>query len=195
MKQLILCLALTAIGISTITAQDGERIFKRFKGDVSLGYAQRLGNGGAGGVLFAMEPKFAILDQLWVGLRIEGAVMSKAISSNNVYSDDDAILSGSYVATADYYFTNNYSVRPFVGGGVGVFSIVSDLTDYYDDNLSYKFGGLIRAGVEIKHFRFGLEYNMTPAATSYSLGTPSTVSGTTSYIGIKAGVCFGGGPR
>jgi hypothetical protein len=195
MKQLILCLALTVIGISTITAQDGERIFKRFKGDVSLGYAQRLGNEGSGGVLFAMEPKFAIIDQLSVGLRIEGAIMSRAISSNNVYSDDDAVFSGSYVATADYYFTNNYSIRPFAGAGVGVFSVVSDLSDYYDNDLSYKLGGIVRAGVEIKHFRFGLEYNMTPEVSIYLPGSSSTTLSKTSYIGIKAGFCFGGGPR
>ena len=117
MKKLLCCIALAAISHSTIFAQDGERIFKRFKGDVSLGYAAPLGSESNGGVLFAMEPKFAIIDQLAVGLRIEGAVMAK-FSGNDIYGNadvSDAKAAASYLATADYYFTNNYSFRPFVG--------------------------------------------------------------------------------
>lgn len=204
MKKIFFCLAIVTLGNFTAQAQDGERIFKRFKGDVSLGYAAPLGPGSNGGMLFAMEPKLAIIDQLAVGLRIEAAVMAK-FSGTDIYGDpqvSDAKGSGSYVATADYYFTNNYSFRPFIGGGAGVFSLVFDDSNYDDDVVTAtKFGGLIRVGGEVKHFRFGVEYNFIPATevNSYSydnLGNPITtkMSLKNSYIGIKLGVCFGGGP-
>src|SRR4051812_2742652 len=124
MKKFTLCLAIAAIGMLTASAQDGERIFKRFKGDVSMGFAAPLGSNTNGGVLFALEPKFGVMDQLSLGIRIEGAAMAKFTNYSNNYSDiDNAKVEGSYLATADYYFTNNYSFRPFVGAGAGIFGV------------------------------------------------------------------------
>jgi len=202
MKKMICCLAITAIAILTVTAQEGERIFKKFKGDVSLGYAAPLGSDNNGGVLFAMEPKFALMDQLAVGLRIEGAVMAK-FTGRDIYGNvnaDDAKAAGSYLATLDYYFTNNYSFRPFAGGGVGVYGIIEDAVNSDQVTLN-KFGGILRAGAEIKHFRIGIEYNFIPASqiSTYTYdpqGMPmlGSVKSKNTYIGIKLGFCFGGGP-
>jgi outer membrane protein X len=201
MKHLLFCLALTALTISTITAQDDERLFKRFKGDVSFGYAKPVNSGSSGGILFAMEPKIGIVDQLYLGLRIEAAVMARFLG-NDIYGDpqvEDAKGSASYVATADYYFTKNYSIRPFVGGGVGAFGIVNDEGTLDDDPVTaIKFGGLLRVGAEVKHFRFGIEYNIIPDTdvNSYdNLGNIIKTKSRNGYFGIKAGVCFGGGPR
>src|SRR6188474_2685679 len=119
MKKLLFCIALVALANLSVSAQDDERIFKRFKGDVSLGYAAPLATGANGGFLFAMEPKYALMDQLSVGLRMEGAITGK-FKKDDVYGDaelEDAKGLGSYIATADYYFNNNYSFRPFVGAG------------------------------------------------------------------------------
>jgi len=197
MKKLIICLAIAAIGNLSVNAQDGERIFKRFKGDVSLGYAAPLGSNSDGGVLFAMEPKFAVMDKLCLGLRIEGAVMARFTNNNgNGYTDvDNAKLAASYVATADYYFTNNYSFRPFVGAGAGIFGIANVDENTTEDNVATvaKFGGIIRAGAEVKHFRFGLECNIIPNTDNRDFNNVVTVS-KNSYIGLKVGFCFGGGP-
>ena len=200
MKRFTLCLAIIAIGTLTTNAQDGERIFKRFKGDVSLGYAKPVSSGSSGGVLFAMEPKFAIVDQLAVGLRIEGAVMAR-FTGNTINGDpevEDAKGSASYVATADYYFTNNYNIRPFIGGGAGFFGLVSDINDNYDEPAAkIKFGGLLRVGAEVRHFRFGIEYNIIPDTdvNSYdNMGNSIKVKSKNGYIGVKFGFCFGGGP-
>jgi opacity protein-like surface antigen len=196
MRKLTLCLAIAAIGTLSASAQDGERIFKRFKGDVSLGYAKPLGSSSSGGALFAMEPKFGVMDNLSIGLRIEVAVMARLNSDNSDL--DNAKAAASYVATADYYFTNNYSFRPFVGGGVGVFGIAEVDNSYNsgdDIPTTTKFGGIIRAGAEVKHFRFGVEFNIIPNSTYQYIGNPAPVNVKNSYIGIKVGFCFGGGPR
>jgi hypothetical protein len=201
MRHLFLCLAFTAFSISTTTAQDDDRLFKRFKGDVSFGYAKPVNSSSSGGLLFAMEPKIAIVDQLYVGLRIEAAVMARFLG-NDFYGDpqvEDAKGSASYVATADYYFTNNYSIRPFAGAGIGAFGIVNENNDNYDDPVTaVKMGGLLRIGAEVKHFRFGIEYNIIPDTdvNSYdNLGNIIKTRSRNGYFGIKAGVCFGGGPR
>jgi hypothetical protein len=195
MKKLSLCLAIAAIGILTSSAQDAQRKFKRFKGDVSLGYAAPLSSNADGGVLFALEPKFAVADQLSLGIRIEGAAMAKFTNYDNSYTNvDKAKVEASYVATADYYFTNNYSFRPFVGAGAGIFGIgnIDENTNADNFDTEDKFGGIIRAGGEVKHFRFGIEYNIIPNTTHTYNGITATSKN--SYIGFKLGVCFGGGP-
>ena len=204
MKKMILCLAISALGTITTYAQDGERIFKRFKGDLSLGYAAPIGSESNGGFIFAMEPKFAVMDRLALGLRIEAAITAKFIG-NDMYGEpqvDNAKGYASYLGTADYYFTNNYSFRPFIGGGAGVFGVVDDENSFTDDPVtSVKFGGVIRTGIEVKHFRLGIEYNFVPNTmtniyTYDNLGNPITtqVSTKNTYVGIKLGFVFGGAP-
>ncbi|HKZ67528.1 MAG TPA: hypothetical protein VJ111_14275, partial [Chitinophagaceae bacterium] len=61
-----------------------------------------------------------------------------------------------------------------------------------------KFGGMIRGGIEVSHFRFGLEYNIVPKTTFTGYnnsGDEAELTSKNSYIGIKLGVCIGGGPR
>ena len=197
MKTIILSLAILATGIFTATAQDGERIFKKFKGDVSLGYAAPLGSAVHGGIVFAMEPKFALMDKLSIGLRMEGAVFGN-FSNAFVYESETAKAAESYLATADYYFTDNYSFRPFAGAGAGAFILSTDALNSGSNKSSTKLGSVVRAGVEVKHFRLGVEYNFVPQTdlTSYDqYGNALSGKSKNSYIGIKAGFCFGGGPR
>ena len=205
MKKLILFLSFSICSIAIIKAQKDDRIFKRFKGDVSLGYALPTVSNLNGGILFAMEPKFALMDRLSVGLRMEGAVMAR-FSGSLIGGDADAdnakaVLS--YLATADYYFSDKYSFRPFAGAGAGIVATADDNTsNYYGDADYITFGGLIRAGAEVKHFRFGIEYNIIPSGNvsfyNYdNAGNLIITSGKlkNGYVGIKVGFCFGGGPR
>jgi len=177
---------------------------KPFKVDVSLGYAIPGGSGSKGGVLFAVEPKYAVISNLSVGLRFEGAVIARFSGYDN---EGNALASvkaaGSYLATGDYYFTNNYSFRPFAGAGVGLFSLagaeVNTGTGDGSVSAGSKFGGMIRAGIEASHFRLGLEYNIVPKTTFTGYDADGNInsglSSNNGYIGIKIGVCFGGGPR
>ena len=197
MKKISVLILFTAILFNCSTAQTNLR---PFKADLSVGYAIPAGAGTKGGVLFALEPKYAVIPSLSLGLRFEGAVIARFTgfdpegNPNNVNVE----AQGSYVATGDYYFTNNYAVRPFAGGGMGLYRIAGvEVTSSTEGaSTSSKFGEMIRAGVELSHFRMGIEYNIVPSTTfsGYDMnGNPATLTSKNSYIGMKLGVCFGGG--
>ena len=189
--------------ILSLSAKSQESDLKPFKVDVSLGYAIPGGSGAKGGVLFAVEPKYAVMSSVSLGLRMEGAVVARfsGYDENGDVMDASVKASGSYLLTGDYYFTDNYSFRPFAGGGAGIFSIATAEVNQSSGEVSggTKFGGMIRAGFELSHFRLGLEYNLIPKTTFTGYDENGEITtGLTSkngYIGIKVGVCIGGGPR
>jgi outer membrane protein X len=187
MKKLIV-FAFTVCIFQLANAQETKtdsRVFKKFKVDVSLGYAtpqESTGSGTKAGVLFVVEPKYAVIDELSVGLRMEGAAMA------NVSKDGEsgsAKANFSYLATGDYYFSNN-KFRPFVGVGTGIFTFASvdlgdDDTDLENLPTSSKFGFMTRAGFEYGHLRLGVEYNF--------------VGDKMGYLGFKIGAVIGGGRK
>jgi outer membrane protein W len=203
MKKLTLILAL-GLFASAVNAQDKkEGELKPFKVDVSLGYAIPGGSGAKGGLLFVVEPKYAVMPNLALGLRIEGAIMARGTETTNGTTttevDVDVKAASSYLATADYYLNNNYSFRPFVGAGLGIYSLASASVNSTSTSAGSgsKFGEMVRAGFEAGHFRLGLEYNIVPKtkSTTTTGTTTTTTTSTNGYIGIKVGVCFGGGRR
>ena len=150
-----------------------------------MGYAIPAGSGSKGGVLLAIEPKYALNDQLTLGLRMETAITARANTVNGETMDGDVKGSGSYLATADFYFNTN-GFRPFVGAGAGLFSNASiDLNANSTDDVqtAKKFGFMPRIGFETGHFRTAIEYNV--AGKSGSINN--------NYLGIKLGFFFGGG--
>ena len=161
--------------------------FKPFKVDFALGYAVPGGSGAKGGVLFAIEPKYGISDNITLGLRFEGAVMARATTnSTGEYVAGDIKASGSYLATGDYFFSTN-KFRPFAGVGVGLFSSAAASVDSNGDIVegasANKFGAAPRAGFEFGHFRMAVEYNVA--------GKTGPINN--NYLGIKLGFFAGGG--
>jgi hypothetical protein len=201
MKKALFLLTLGTIVSFSSFAQDSD--LKPFKVDVSGGYAIPGGSGSKGGALLVVEPKYAVMPNLSLGLRMEVAIVARAsgFDANGDLLDVELKGSSSYLATGDYYFSDNYSFRPFAGAGGGLFQLASASVSgngSESSGASSKFGGMIRAGIEVSHFRLGLEYNLIPKSTldGYdSNGNPAKVISKNSYIGIKLGVCFGGGPR
>lgn len=187
----------------TFSAKSQESDLKPFKVDLSLGYAIPGGTGSKGGVLIAVEPKYAVIPNLSIGLRMEAAIVARFSGYDADGNPNEASVKGSasYLATGDYYFSENYSFRPFVGAGAGIYSLASIETNSTSGQVSAgsKFGGMLRAGIEISHFRLGIEYNIVPKTTFEGYDSNGNLtSGLTSrngYLGIKLGVCFGGGPR
>jgi len=194
MKKLSLVLSIF-LAAATVNAQsENERIFKPFKVDVSAGFALPLGgiSTAKGGVLFVVEPKYAVAEQFAVGLRLEIAAMARGTVFNGDEFAGDVQGNGSYLATGDYYFNNN-RFRPFIGGGAGLYQIGTanfNSTDPMnpvlpeDVSTANKFGFMFRGGFEAGHFRLGIEYN--------AVGK-SQYSEHNSYIGFKLGACIGGG--
>ena len=185
--------------LATVLIVNAQNQFKPFKFDLSTGYAIPSGKGAKGGVLFVGEPKYAVIPNLSVGLRFEVAIMARGMSdaSGNV-SEVDVKAAGSYLATGDYYLTQNL-VRPFAGAGVGIFSLASASASNTTASAGTgsKFGEMVRAGVEISHFRIGLEYNIVPStkvdAVDAQSGETYTATSKNSYVGIKIGAIIGGG--
>lgn len=185
MKKLI-TFAFALLVFQMVNAQEtSDRVFKKFKVDVSLGYAvpQVSGSGGTNaGALFAIEPKYAVMDQLSVGLRMEAAVMAN-IDMEGEKGSAKANLS--YLATGDYYFSNK-RFRPFGGVGAGMFTYASissedEGADLDNIPIDSKFGFMARGGFEYGHLRVGVEYNF--------------VADKAGYLGLKIGAVIGGGRK
>lgn len=199
---------IVGIALLSMTTLVKAQIFSPFKVDIAFGAAIPSGAGSKGGVLFALEPKYAVMDKISVGLRLEGAVTARgAVAPDGSSASGKVAASASYLATGDYYF-NSHIFRPFAGAGAGVFSLASASFDGNTQGAatsgiaaSTQFGGMVRAGFELKHFRMAVEYNLIPKSTqtvtyTSQYGTASTnVDVKNSYLGIKVGFFIGGGRK
>lgn len=164
--------------------------FKPFEVLLDAGYARPAGKGAKAGVLLALEPRFNALDRLAVGLRMEATAMARGyagISGMNPNANGEAGIGLSFVPTAEFYFANR-TVRPFIGGGAGIYNFLSiEASSENGGSLaipaSTKFGGMARAGVEVWHFRAAIEYNFVRKTGDIN----------NNYLGIKIGIILGGG--
>jgi len=200
-KLLFSILLLTTVAIANAQT---PLSFKPFKVDVSLGYAMPGGSGAKGGVLFVVEPKYAVIPAVSLGLRMEAAVMARGtVDAAGNAANVDVKAAGSYLLTGDYYFTQTV-VRPFAGAGLGIYSLASASASANSNGTTTsasasggsKFGEMVRAGVELSHFRVGLEYNIVPKTTVDAVdgnGAKTTYTTKNGYLGIKIGFCIGGG--
>ncbi|MBO0950222.1 hypothetical protein [Fibrella forsythiae] len=203
MKQFFALCAALLLGVS---AQAQE--FKPFKVNVSIGAA--IPSGG-GGVLFAVEPKYGISDQIDVGIRLEGAGMARNVIVNGNTTSGNAQFASSFILTGNYMLSTS-GFRPFVGIGVGGYGVGSTGFTYVGSGSNGQssngtisagtvFGGMARVGFKTGHFVLGVEYNLIPSSNaavfdnsgSTQIGT--TVQSKNSYAGIKVGFDIGGGRR
>jgi hypothetical protein len=162
-------------------------VFKPFKVDLAFGYAVPGGKGAKGGMLFAIEPKYAITDNITAGLRMEGAVMAQAQmdQATGEVKSGSVKANASYAATGDYYFTTS-TFRPFAGVVAGIYSVAGasiENDEAGDVATGKKFGFAPRAGFEVGHFRTAIEYNIVGKTASIN----------NNYLGIKLGFFMGGG--
>jgi hypothetical protein len=199
MKKLLI-LSITVLTISCAKAQ----VFNPFKVDFAVGGAIPGGSGAKGGVLFALEPKFAVMPQIAIGLRLEAAVMARGFeAADGSTASAKVAASASYLATGDYYFSN-FIFRPFVGAGVGIYNQASASFDsnVADGSVSAqsgtKFGTMFRVGFELRHLRLAAEYNIVGKTTQSgvdSYGDPYTITSSNNYLGLKIGFFVGGGRK
>jgi hypothetical protein len=192
MKHLAIFFLLSLAVTSISYAQE----FKPFKVGLGLGYAApgNTGRGAGGGALLYLEPAYRATDQILVGLRIESAIIVRGVTGTNNNNDvsGDASSNVSYTLNGQYYFTNN-NVRPFVGVGLGLFSLAAvkfNTATNTTSNVSpeTQFGFYPRIGFDAGHFTLSLDYNIIP---------PTSIPGggevRNNYLGIRAGVSIGGG--
>jgi hypothetical protein len=182
------------ITFSSADAQD----FKPFKVGLGLGFAApgNTGAGAGGGALFYVEPAYRATDNVSVGLRLESAVIARGVEG--VGDDDvkgDASSNVSYTLNTQYYFNDRY-VRPFIGAGLGLFSLAavkfnstgSNSIDADEVEAETRFGFYPRIGIDAGHFNFTIDYNFVPKTDIPGIGEVRN-----NYLGIKAGFTIGGG--
>jgi outer membrane protein W len=169
-----------------------------FRVGLDLGYT--VPSNGGGGILFSIEPKYNIKDNMNIGLRIGAAAMVRDIQDNGNSTSAKVSANGSYVGTYDYYFSQSgNSFVPYVGGGVGYYSLAN--VEFDDTNTSTnttldasgKMGGLVRGGFEWGKFRMGLEYNIVPDSSLQNMSGANIGTVSNSYLGIHLGFYLGGG--
>ncbi len=141
------------------------------------------------------------MDQLTVGLRIESAAfLGQPISGTSFTTSAFGI--GSYTLNGQYYFSNN-SFRPFVGVGLGMYSIAAASSDIGGTSVSIQaattvFGFYPRIGFDLGHFNLSIDYNLIPSqSTQVSIGGFGITTQTSnySYIGLRLGASIGGGKK
>lgn len=164
--------------------------FKPFKLSIGLGYAV-LSDGG-GGILFEVEPAYRLSDEIALGLRLGSAVMAKAIGENEASASGQA----SYTVNAQYYLSNN-TFRPYIGAGVGIFSIASAAVSGTGSSTAVagesKIGFYPRIGFDLGHFNVNIDYNLVSASDAQDFNSGETIEVKNSYIGIRIGGYFFGG--
>lgn len=185
MRKLLLCAVIAILGIAKIDGQEKGKI----RVGLDLGYASAKGGGG---VLVVLEPKYNLTDNSSVGLRLGSAAFGRAVEIDGESLDLDISTNANYLVTYDYYFNNgNSSVAPFLGTGLGVYSLASvsaNENSILGIASKSEFGGMIRGGVELGKFRLGLEYNIIPKTDLESGGNVKN-----SYLGFSLGFYVGGG--
>lgn len=195
MKKLLL-FTVIVLSINFVKAQS----FNPFKVDLAVGAAIPQGSGAKGGVLFSLEPKYAVMSRLSVGLRLEAAIMARGyVASDGSYASADVSASASYLLTGDYYYTNRI-FRPFTGIGIGSYSFAnaSFNSQTVAGSSGAKFGTMVRSGFELGHFRLAFEYNIVGKNTQSvddGSGGKTTITSKNNYMGFKMGFFFGGGRR
>ena len=172
------------------TSAIAQTEFKPFRVDVGFGFA--IPNSGFG-VLFNIEPKYAVIPQLSVGVKFELDLIVRDIEVNTSgdIADATAQAIGSYLATADYHLTRS-TFRPFVGAGLGIYQIAAATgsSEGSDDDVEISgnsnFGAMIRAGFDVKHFRLALAYNFAGK---------DALDNNTGFFSITFGAYIGGGRK
>lgn len=200
MKKILLLGLITLGGFFQMNAQNANT----FRFDFDLGYA--IPQAGGGGFALYLEPKWNIKDNMNVGLRLGAAGLIKELNTNGNTTEGEIGTNTSYLGTYDYFFSDgSSSFVPFVGGGVGYYSLASvkfddldngdDFNQSTDLKVSGKLGGMLRAGFNWGRFKVSLDYNLVGKSDLQDMD--GNVVGTTKngYFGISLGVFAGGGGK
>ena len=207
-KMLITCFALSCV--LAVSAQN----FKKFRVGIGVGYAKPSGSGSKAGGLAYIEPSYRLSDAISLGFRMESAAVARGMSGSSIDKENiNLSTQSSYTLNAQYYLgTNNF--RPFLGIGLGLFSLSAMKTDVivvdgidwtgqgqpqtHTESVSLsdaqsKLGFYPRLGFDLGHLTLSIDYNFIP-------NTKTTVSGSdasfrNNYLGVRLGANFGGGRK
>lgn len=187
---LILSMLVFVFLASELKAQTSS--FKPFKVDIAAGYGLPSGAGSKGGIVLALEPKYAVNEKFTIGLRVEGSASSKTIKATNgniLY--DELKVNRSALLTGDYFLEEDHQLRPFIGLGVGIYDLAALEFENFDKNSTLSISGVTklglapRVGIETGHFRAAAEYNIAGKYNNINHD----------YLSVKVGFFIGGGKK
>jgi hypothetical protein len=195
--KIVLAASLFLLCFYSVHAQQGNK----FRVGLDLGYTVPMEGGG--GLLFYLEPKYNIKDNMNIGLRIGAATMLRDVVYFSNIDEAAATVSAnvSYGLTYDYYFKKEgKSLAPFVGAGLIWMRFASlewettaDPEDFGFLATKSSIAPAIRAGFEASKFRLSLDYNFVPKSDLQN--SQGAIIGETgnAYLGIAVGFYVGGG--
>jgi hypothetical protein len=184
----------------------------RFDLTVYGGYAPADAAAYGGGIV--LEPKYNLLDQLAIGLRLEaGAFATQSVSSSSAGGQVDVSQSAravsAFLAKADWYVTTS-SVRPFVGLGAGLYRIASGSQSVSGSGASTAvvqraesfsgFGVAPQVGVNFGGFRLAATYHVITGSdqvvVTQAVGAaPTETKLSKNYFAFEIGGTIGGNRR
>lgn len=169
---------------ASVQAQD--RQYKPFKVEIAGGVG--IPTSGRVGYLASIEPKYAINDQVSVGLRNESLAIFQKPFGN--LSTIGTLTVRSYSLTSDRYFNLAGRKRLSAGAAVGIYQYArgtANRDDYkpltHDDFSPIQLGLAPRIGLELSHLRVGIEYNLMLGQLDQPIN----------YFAAKVGLIIGGG--
>lgn len=164
-------------GIGQIKAQSNA--YKPFKMDITTGIGA---SRSAVGFAVAVEPKYNFSNSFSAGLRWENAqIYSLKDGSGMIRTVGPDGWVNSFVLAGEFYAWQDL-IKPFIGGGTGVYLANFDVEK--GQNTNAKMGFVLRGGVQIGHLRLVAENNFIPD-DRYNLN----------YFNLKIGATFGGGRK
>jgi outer membrane protein X len=183
-------------GLARAQAEDYEPF--RFDSGLTGTYVSSNGRGGFGAV---MEPKVLIHDQVAIGARFEAAVMfgGNIGAAGDVKMDMGAAAN---ILAKGEYLVSTSAVRPFVGLGLGFYSIGSQsistgsMSAAIDQKGGRYFGIAPQLGIDLGRVRLAATYNAILRADievhQVVGGAQQTASFSQNYLTFEMSFRFGG---
>lgn len=172
MKTNVLLLAALIASVSAIA----QTQFRKFKVGVGIAWAAQVDEKANGGGMIYLEPAYRLTDAIVLGARVE------TYSTNLGSARLDAPSFGTLSVNGQYYF-NNYNLRGFVGGGIGVFK----LNGFAEDVEAKAHAGFYpRAGFDFGNINMYIDYNFIPSFKKEGKAIKND------YLGIHLGISLGG---
>lgn len=185
-KQFLLFLLLFTTDI-TCSAQH----LNKFRLGVDFGFV--IPNGPTD-VIVGTEMKYHLNESSKLGLRIEGAGISKQIQPKNSSKiTSESRVQVSFLSTYSFYYSIKEHWHSFVESGLGYYYLgdlsANELTDYTSRTFTPKFGSFLKTGLEIEKFRFTLGYYFIPDSKINLQSKSYTIKN--SYVATTIGYFIG----
>lgn len=188
----LVALLFASFGFAKAQSEEKEinpnpRKFKPFQIEFAVPINFGVEDGSGTGLGFYFAPRYAVTDQIHVGLRMGRFDLGE---SSIFIQGDQVEINGINIIpvtlTFDYYFTTE-GVRPFVGiaGGMYRRSIVDflyqdDKVEFSSQNVKVNPGISPQIGINANHFRFSVGYHITGESIP-------------DFLSINVGLDIGGG--